>query len=233
MRLYIIRHADPDYPGNTITPTGHQEAAALARRMKDVGLSRIYTSPINRALLTAQYTSDITGIPIVTLPWTAELSMGAVTCADGTQNVAWVLDGEIIRGGDLPTNEDWHQHPALCHYDFLAHYRRIQKDSDAFLQGQGYQRDRGIYRVLQHNEERIAVFCHAGFGVSWLAHLLEIPLPLAWSSFYLAPSSVTTVLMETRTPEIAVPRALSVSDTSHVYAENLSESRRGLMANID
>lgn len=30
MRLYIIRHADPDYPNNTITPEGHLEAQALA-----------------------------------------------------------------------------------------------------------------------------------------------------------------------------------------------------------
>ncbi len=29
MRLYIIRHADPDYPNNTITPEGHLEAQAL------------------------------------------------------------------------------------------------------------------------------------------------------------------------------------------------------------
>lgn len=28
MRLYIIRHADPDYPNNTITPAGHLEAKA-------------------------------------------------------------------------------------------------------------------------------------------------------------------------------------------------------------
>ncbi|MEC9258269.1 MAG: histidine phosphatase family protein, partial [Candidatus Poribacteria bacterium] len=28
MRLYIIRHADPDYPNRTITEKGHLEAQA-------------------------------------------------------------------------------------------------------------------------------------------------------------------------------------------------------------
>ena len=32
MRLYIIRHADPDYPNRTITEKGHLEAQSLAKR---------------------------------------------------------------------------------------------------------------------------------------------------------------------------------------------------------
>lgn len=46
MRLYIVRHAEPDYPNNTITPSGHLEARALARRFAHQGLDRIYISPI-------------------------------------------------------------------------------------------------------------------------------------------------------------------------------------------
>lgn len=40
MRLYIIRHADPDYPNNTITPEGHLEAQALAKRLSSHGLDQ-------------------------------------------------------------------------------------------------------------------------------------------------------------------------------------------------
>lgn len=45
MILYIIRHADPDYAHNTITPLGKEEALALGQRMSRVKLDRIYTSP--------------------------------------------------------------------------------------------------------------------------------------------------------------------------------------------
>ena len=58
MRLYIIRHADPDYPNRTITDKGHLEAQALAKRLASQGLDRIYSSPLGRAIHTAQYTAD-------------------------------------------------------------------------------------------------------------------------------------------------------------------------------
>ncbi|MEO6907723.1 MAG: histidine phosphatase family protein [Abditibacteriaceae bacterium] len=234
MRLYIIRHADPDYPNNTITPTGHIEAKALAKRMAKVGLSRIYTSPLGRAQDTACYTADAIGIEPVILPWTAELSIDGVTGIDGAKWAAWNLEGQIIRGQkEFPNHDNWHEQPELSHYDYHQCYEQLKKDSDAFLDGLGYERHNGVYNVRESNEERIAVFCHAGFGVSWMAHLLELPLTLAWCGFFWAPSSVTTILLERRTNGIAVPRALCVGDTSHIYAEELTESSRGTTANFN
>lgn len=234
MRLYIIRHADPDYPNNTITPTGHFEAQALARRMAKVGLSRIYTSPMGRAHRTAQYTAHATGIEPVVLPWTAELSIDRIAGMDGKQYPAWRLEGQVIRGQqELPHHKNWHKQAEYAHYNYREHYEKLKKDSDAFLEELGYARHNGVYKVHKNNEERIAIFCHLGFGISWTAHLLEIPLTLAWCGFFLAPSSVTKILMECRTPEIAVPRALCVGDTAHIYEEELAENSRGLSANFN
>lgn len=70
--------------------------------------------------------------------------------------------------------------------------------------------------------QTIAVFCHGGFGLTWLAILLGLPVVQVWSSFYLAPSSITTILMDERSLEYAVPRALAVSDTSHLYKAGLT-----------
>ena len=33
MKLLIVRHADPDYSIDSLTPTGWEEAALLARRL--------------------------------------------------------------------------------------------------------------------------------------------------------------------------------------------------------
>jgi broad specificity phosphatase PhoE len=234
MRIYIIRHADPDYDNNTITPLGHEEAKALAKRMAKVGLNRIYTSPLGRAIDTAKYTVDATGIEPVTLPWTAELSLQPITGIDGNRWAAWNLEGQIIRGqNQLPTSENWHQLEHLADPQYRECQKRIADASDEFMLEHGYKRHNGVYHTVRQNEERIAVFCHAGFGVSWLAHLLELPLTLAWCSFFWAPSSVTTILMEHRTPEVATPRALCVGDTSHIYSEGLAESSRGIPANFD
>lgn len=67
----------------------------------------------------------------------------------------------------------------------------------------------------------VAVFCHGGFGLTWLARLLQMPVSQVWSSFYLAPSSVTTVLFDERSLNKAVPRAISVGETGHLYAAGL------------
>lgn len=72
MILYIIRHADPDYAHNTITPLGKEEALALGQRMSRVKLDRIYTSPLGRAIDTARPTMLALGMENTVLDWTAE-----------------------------------------------------------------------------------------------------------------------------------------------------------------
>jgi phosphohistidine phosphatase SixA len=66
-RLYIIRHADPEYYGDTLTEHGQLEAEALAKRLANdpqFALTKIYSSPMGRAKATAEYTSKQLGIPI-------------------------------------------------------------------------------------------------------------------------------------------------------------------------
>ena len=72
MHLYLIRHADPDYAHDTLTPQGFKEARALARRMAAVGLTHLYSSPLPRALLTAQAVAHLSPVPIVQQGWLVE-----------------------------------------------------------------------------------------------------------------------------------------------------------------
>ena len=53
MRLIFIRHAEPDYEHNTLTRKGFREAELLAPRAAGWNASRYFTSPLNRAKLTA------------------------------------------------------------------------------------------------------------------------------------------------------------------------------------
>jgi len=41
MKLYIVRHADPDYRTDTLTERGKIEASALAEWFKDKNLDKI------------------------------------------------------------------------------------------------------------------------------------------------------------------------------------------------
>jgi|SRR5581483_2395553 len=235
MRLYIIRHAEPDYERNGITARGHKEARALAQSLKKEGLTRIYSSPLGRAVHTAEYTAKATGLRIGVEEWTRELSdlkMGEVP--PWGPLMVWDLPGEIIRRKREHLNhERWHRIPLFGQKKFRAEIGRVQRNSDSFLKHHGYLRTGGLYRAVKPNREKIAIFCHGGFGLTWLSHLLEIPLPLMWSGFWMAPSSVTTILFDMRTKKWAVPRCIGFCDVSHLRLEGLKVSTHGIKANFD
>ena len=231
MRLYLIRHADPDYPNKTITERGHQEAQALAKRLAGEEIDRIYCSPLGRAVHTMRYTADLLPHEPVIEDWTQELAIPAVHMEEWGKVAIWDLPGEVIRGRERhPSYDDWHELPYVGETPIRELFDELKIASDGFLARHGYERAGGRYRCVQPNRERIAVFCHGGFGLAWLAHLLEIPLPLMWSGFWLAPSSVTTILLEQRSEQWAVPRCVGLGDVSHLYAAGLEISPRGILA---
>ncbi|MGE5557348.1 MAG: histidine phosphatase family protein [Bacillota bacterium] len=233
MRLYVIRHADPDYENDTITPDGHLEAQALAERLASVGLNRIYCSPLGRALDTMKYTAGLLKLQPVIEEWTremwpelklAETPWGAIA--------AWDVPGETWRSGKtMPSHRTWHSAPILSRSIRKA-VESLQKNSDEFLKNLGYERRGGRYRRLSPHKEKIALFCHGGFALTWLAHLLEIPVTLMWSGFWLPPTSVTTVLFDERSQEWAVPRCIGLGDVSHLYEAGLPVKPRGIVANL-
>src|SRR3954447_7734915 len=97
MRLYLIRHADPDYANDTITPAGHLEASALAERLAAQGLDRIFCSPLGRARATAKYTCDLLKVEPIVEPWLAELSGCSMERSPWGKITAWDCPGEIVR----------------------------------------------------------------------------------------------------------------------------------------
>ena len=232
MRLYIIRHADPDYPNRTITEKGHLEAQALAKRLASHGLDRIYSSPLGRAIHTTQYTADTLNVNYQIEEWTQETGLLLQDESIG-EVCAWDLDGEIIRGEIPPTTyHNWYHKKPFDSSVFQEYFKSLEQRSDEFLARHGYVRDQRRYRIVEPNREQIAIFCHGGFGLTWIAHLLEIPIPIMWSSFFLAPSSVTTILFDERTDQWAVPRCIGLADISHLYETGLPVQPRGIKANF-
>ncbi|MDQ1909018.1 histidine phosphatase family protein [Paenibacillus sp. GD4] len=232
MRLYIIRHADPDYERGTITPDGHLEAQALADRLMEHGLDRIYCSPMGRAIHTMQYTTDRLRMQAIIVDWMQEINGMNVTVGEWGSMSPFELPGEVILEKEpFPGHHNWHENPFLSDGRLQAKVKEIQESSDAFLSSLGYEREGGRYRCVRPNEEQVAVFCHGGLGLTWLAHLLQLPTSLAWSAFWLAPSSVTTILMDRRSDEWAVPRCIGLGDTSHLHKAGLPIKPRGILAN--
>jgi broad specificity phosphatase PhoE len=231
MRLYIVRHGDPDYANDSLTEQGRAEAKALARYMQAEGIHEIYSSPHGRAWQTAEPAATLLGLEVRVEEWTRELKLPAIY-----DNVyaAW-----NVHGSDVRTPEYLVQPGNITAVDLLPHsaidacVKELGAQSDAFLARQGYERDGGIYRVTNRSKKRIAVFCHGGFGLTWLSVLLEIPLPLVWSGFFMHTSSVTTILFDERVPGIATPRCIGFGATPHLHAAGITGSQAGFVANTE
>ena len=214
MELYIIRHAEPAYPADALTPQGHRDAQQLAEWLGRLAPSAVFSSSMQRAIETAQYTAKHVELPLQIEPWMQELESWVITQTPQDEFPAWGVSPPLIRSQDV-LRRNWHTFPPF-HARLQTHFQDLQKHSDAFLSRHGYVRCGSRYRAASAQPHRLAIFCHYGFGLSWLAHLLEIPLPLMWASFHLKPSSVTTVVFENDREQWAYPRCTSLGSLAHL-----------------
>jgi probable phosphoglycerate mutase len=218
MRLYVIRHASADYKRNGLTERGIAESHALAQRMESEGIRRIFSSPEGRALATAQMSADLLGQPVTVESWIQELDL-LLTHSDSQQRLLQNLPGAEVRSnGPCPTLTDWYTYPPFVGTPALEYFKRIVDGSDRFLGSLGYVRNNQTYAVVEPNHLRVALFCHHGSALAWLAHLLAIPPSSMWAGFHLSPSSVTVVWFANSETGITTPRCLALGDTSHLYS---------------
>ena len=234
MRLFIVRHGDPDYASDGLTNAGKKEAQALAKRMLRLAPDRLYTSPKGRARETARYTEEALGKTAEVLDWTREISEWTTEQPPFGRLMAWDTPAETLRAlGPNPDVEKLQTIPPLSRLNLGERFGAVARESDSFLEGLCFKREGVRYRVLKPSREKVVVFCHGGFGLAWLSHLLQIPPGLVWASFWLAPASVTTILMDERFPSWASPRCVGLCDVSHLYAEGLPVTPHGLKANVE
>lgn len=212
MKLYIIRHADPNYETDTITEFGQKEANALADHLKDVKIDKIYTSPFGRAIATAMPTCTVKGLEPEILPWIAE-------------NPEFLRSADLDRG-DTCTYKFSVEKGIHDFVDFKKDSRaetieRLIKNSDEFLSSHGYTREGALYRVEKGNDESIAVFCHCGSGTAWIGHLIGLSPGLSFVPLHIGTTSVSTIEFSNGDREYIRPRLTSLGDITHIHKAGL------------
>jgi probable phosphoglycerate mutase len=230
MRIYLLRHADPDYERDTLTTAGHSEARALAQYLQTLQVSEIYASPLGRTQATASYTADLLNLPIFSEPWLREVDSDWV--ADLNRSCKRIDPEQNPLAMDIPGEgrlRRFQPDPRLLEKQMQP----IRDGSDDFLCRQGFVRQGEVYRVRGENRKSIAVFTHMGVCLAWLSHLLELPLPVVWSGFFVHPASVTTLLMDERSPGYAIPRCTGLGDISHLCLAGSRPRPAGIFANAD
>lgn len=219
MKLWIVRHADPDYEKDSLTEKGWREAEYLAERLAGAEVRRFYVSPLGRARDTASLTLNRLGRTAEECPWLREFS-APIRRPD-------VLDRKMIPWDWLP--QDWTQEPRFFQPDrwfepdvfreggVKEEYDRVTGNLDAVLEEHGYRRKGAAYEVVRANNDTIVFFCHFGVECVLLSHLLNVSPMVLWHGTCAAPSSVTTVVTEERRKGIASFRMGAFGDISHLY----------------
>ena len=235
MILLVIRHGEPVYDPDSLTELGKQQADALAKRLAVHGLDRVFVSPLIRAKMTAEPTCRALGLNWTVEDWMSEEAAWAqMSCVgeDGVRRWLFHQPDFIEHIGDVKALGDrWYEAPCFAARDMKAGYKRITDASDAFLSRLGYVREGWRYRIEKPNEERVACFCHHGFGTTWLSWLLGVSPAALWGNFEINHSGVTVLYFENRPSGYTSPRCICLSDSSHIYAEGLPfyyERRIGL-----
>ncbi len=227
MLLFYVRHGDPLYEPDSLTPLGVRQAEALAKRIALYGVDKIYSSTSNRALLTAKPTAEMLKKEVIPLDFANEkyAAEGFGIKLEGKWD--WVqahpkmlslFASEEIRALGFK----WYEHPLIKQYGFDKGVERIYDEADRFLLGFGYEHIRytGKYKTVKPNDERIALFAHAGFGLAFFSAVLDIPYPEFTAHFDMCHSGMTVIDFR-ECGEYAVPKIMTYSSDSHLYREGL------------
>lgn len=220
MQILIIRHGDPNYELDCLTEKGKREAELLAQRLKKENISKIYCSPYGRAKETAAPSAEILGIKPEILDFLSEITSTVPDKFTGENKHGWTLHPLSWTSMENVYDKDrWMTSKPWSDTDIPKIYENICKQTDSLIAGHGYVRDGDIYRFNSFSKERIALFCHQGAGTAIISHLMQLSLPHVWNTMFIAPSSVTRIVLGgyNSSNGISVPRLIALGDTSHLY----------------
>ena len=228
MLFFYIRHGDPIYNPDSLTPLGERQAEAVAKRLALYGIDEIYASTSNRAMQTAQPTAEILKKEVELLDFTNEkYAWREFTAVDSNEKRKWFFQNDNIRQlfheKELRNlGEEWYTHPAFEETKAKEGIDRITAASDEFFQKLGYEHipNSGAYRVIDDNDKRIALFAHQGFGLAFFSCFLDIPYPQFSMHFDMGHTGMTVVEFKNENG-IAVPKILTLANDSHLYKDGL------------
>ena len=234
MLLFYLRHGDPIYNPDSLTPLGERQAEALGRRLARLGLDEIYASSSTRAQLTAKPACELTHKEMNILDWANEMYTWAqLTMPYGEKGRRWVfqhpdwrpvLASEEVRR----LGRRWYEHPAFAGTTLGEGIERVQREADDWLAGFGYRHDleKNMYYSEGGNSKRVALFAHHGVSCAFFSCVLDIPVPQYSLHFDLQHAGMSVIYF----PEDegwVIPRALQISNDSHLYWAELPTTYNG------
>jgi len=178
--LFLIRHAANDFvkdgklsgwlPDVHLNDEGHKQAEQMAARMGQVRLDAIYSSPLERAVETAEYLARSRGLEIQKREDLGEIRVGA-----------W--EGQKIE--DLNKTDEWRMFQM-----YPSGARPPQGESGRQLQTRAVDQVEAI--CAAHPEGSVAIVSHADTIKAIVAHYAGVHLDL-FQRLVVSPASVTVI----------------------------------------
>ncbi len=225
MLFFYIRHGEPIYVPDSLTPLGERQAEALAKRLALYGVDRIYSSTSNRAIQTAKPTCELLKKDMEMLDFANEEYAYKEFSVERNGKRPWLFQDDRAKmlftdNSIISLGHNWYEHPEMTAHK--SGIDRIYCQSFAFFKQLGYEhiRNTGKYKIVQSNNERIALFAHQGFGFAFLSVILDIPYPIFMNHFNLCHTGMTVIEFK-EVDGYAIPRILTLSSDSHLYREGL------------
>lgn len=239
MRIVFVRHGHPNYVNDCLTELGRKHAAAAAERLKDEGISEIYSSTNGRALETAGYVAEKYGLPIVKCEFMREISWGSV------DNEPLFLDGHpwstvdaMVAKGESILNPNWAKEEPFVKNKMVGYTENIATSLDEWLKNLGYTRESLYYRVAGKNAvnadgnrintvKTIAAFGHGGAGSAIFSHLFNLPYPFVCTTINQDYTGITIVELPDTPGALVKPRFEIMNDARHIKdlrIENIYEN---------
>ena len=228
MIFFYVRHGDPIYDPDMLTPLGQEQAKAIAKRFATFGLDRIYASSSTRAQETAVPTCQLLKKEMTVLDFATENLAWrdfTVTREDGRRT--WCFQHEetveLFRSREIYNmGFEWYKHPALSE-NFAHGCERVDTAVDEYFLSLGYRHDRehARYEVVTPSRERVALFAHQGFGLAFLASVMDVPYPIFCTRFDMGHTGMTVINFTVKEEGFVYPRLLQVANDGHLYKEGI------------
>lgn len=218
MRLLLVRHAEPDYSVDSLTPRGRWEAELLSRRLSRLkNVEGWFCSPLGRARDTAAPTLQKVGAEAETLFWLHEFRGRAVDPDTGAERLAWDFPPRMVeRYPDLYRADAWLTSPPFAGTDTPRIWRETREGLAALLGRWHYTRDGSVWRCPDNHRGVIVCVCHFGIAMAVCADLLGISPVALWQGMCMRPASVTSLVTEERVKGEVWWRCEALGDTSHL-----------------
>ncbi len=217
VRIVFVRHGHPNYQEDRLTDLGRLQAEAAAIRVRNEGISRVFSSQMGRSVETARHIAAPLGLEVEQLEFMRELRWGSVDDEPLFQNgQPWFTVDDMVEKGQSLVSANWETEAPFRRSKVVASAREKGLEFDRLLLGFGLEREGEFYRVRETQERTFAMVSHAGASGAVLAHLFNLPFPLVCKTMSPNFTAVTVVRFEGQQDGLVSPKIELLNDARHI-----------------